>query len=139
LAIPTRCQVDIEVGRAWSAKSSTAARRRLRRVLGNRLPDGPGHQGDEERPALQARFPCARPAAIRLRHSTSQLFDFSVDDDGNAYIVLGARIRRSELAELVERLRHRRMALLALRSPANRSVGYLHRQGFVHRETRPTI
>ena len=89
-------------------------------------------------PALQARFLREARAAIKLRHpNIAQLFDFSVDDDGTAYIVL-EYIDGLNLAELIERSGTPPVPMaLEIARQSLKAVGYLHRQGFVHRDISP--
>ncbi len=88
--------------------------------------------------ALQSRFRREARAAIRLRHpNIAQLYDFSVDEAGEAYMVMefidGVTLREMLTASgppsLPLSLEIARQGLRALR--------YLHQQSYVHRDIAP--
>ncbi len=87
---------------------------------------------------LRQRFLREARTAIQLRHpNIAQLYDFSVDDEGNASIVL-EYIDGFTLEEFGRRPEARDVALdLALAQQALRALGFLHRKGFVHRDVAP--
>lgn len=90
---------------------------------------------DEE---LGARFLREARIAVRLKHPhIAQLYDFALDEDGTAYIVMefleGVTLRefmdRTGPPPLASALEIARQSLAAL--------GYLHHRGFVHRDVSP--
>ncbi len=87
---------------------------------------------------LRQRFLREAKAAIQLRHpNIAQLYDFSVDEEGNASIVL-EYIDGLTLEELGRRPEARDLGLdLAIARQALRALGFLHRKGFVHRDIAP--
>jgi serine/threonine-protein kinase len=87
---------------------------------------------------LRQRFLREAKTAIQLRHpNIAQLYDFSVDDEGNASIVL-EYIDGVTLEEFGRRPEARHVALdLAIAQQALRALGFLHRKGFVHRDIAP--
>lgn len=87
---------------------------------------------------LRQRFLREAKTAIQLRHpNIAQLYDFSVDEEGNASIVL-EYIDGFTLEEFGRRPEARDVALdLALAQQALRALGFLHRKGFVHRDISP--
>ena len=91
--------------------------------------------GDQD---LKARFLREARVATHLRHpNIAQLYDFTIDDDGTAYIVLEF-IDGLTLEELLERHGPPPIgfALQACRQSL-RALDYLHRQQFVHRDVSP--
>ncbi|MEM9597430.1 MAG: protein kinase [Acidobacteriota bacterium] len=95
----------------------------------------PQHEDDEE---LRARFAREARSAIRLRHpNVVQLFDFSVDESGTGLIVMEF-IEGADLQQLVEHRRTPSLPLgLEIARQGLRSLGFLHRHGFVHRDVSP--
>ena len=87
---------------------------------------------------LRQRFLREAKTAIQLRHpNLAQLYDFSVDEEGNASIVL-EYIDGLTLAEFGRQPEARDPALaLAISGQALRALGFLHRKGFVHRGIAP--
>jgi eukaryotic-like serine/threonine-protein kinase len=76
--------------------------------------------------------------AIRLRHpSVAVLHDFAVDDDGKAFIVM-EHIAGLTLEDVLRSGGPPPLGLaLEIASQALRALGYLHRNGFVHRDVAP--
>jgi TonB family protein len=76
--------------------------------------------------------------AIRLRHpSVAVLHDFAVDDDGKAFIVM-EHIAGLTLEDVLRAGGPPPLGLaLEIASQALRAMGYLHRNGFVHRDVAP--
>ncbi|MDA8016528.1 MAG: protein kinase [Thermoanaerobaculia bacterium] len=93
------------------------------------------HAGDDE---LRLRFAHEARAAIRLRHpNVVQIFDFSVDDQGNGLIVM-ENIDGIDFEKLVRSHYAPSMALgLEMARQALRALGFLHQHGFVHRDVSP--
>jgi tRNA A-37 threonylcarbamoyl transferase component Bud32 len=87
---------------------------------------------------LKQRFLREAKAAIQLRHpNIAQLYDFSVDEEGDASIVL-EYIDGVTLEELGRRPEARDLGLdLTIAQQALRALGFLHRKGFVHRDIAP--
>lgn len=76
--------------------------------------------------------------AIRLRHpSIAVLHDFAVDDDGKAFIVM-EHIAGLTLEDVLRTGGPPPLGLaLEIAAQALRALGYLHRNGFVHRDVAP--
>ncbi len=87
---------------------------------------------------LRERFQREARAAIQLRHpNIAQLYDFSIDEDGTAYIIL-EYIDGITLEEFGRQPEARDLRLtLAIAQQALRALGYLHRKGFIHRDIAP--
>lgn len=87
---------------------------------------------------LRQRFLREAKTAIQLRHpNIAQLYDFSVDEEGNASIVLEF-IDGLTVEEFGRRPEARHLQLdLAIAQQALRALGFLHRKGFVHRDIAP--
>ncbi len=87
---------------------------------------------------LRERFLREAKVAIRLRHpNIAQLYDFSVDEDGTASIVL-EYIDGLTIEEFGRRPEARNLAVdLAIARQALRALGFLHRKGYVHRDISP--
>ncbi len=94
------------------------------------------HLSGEE--ALRRRFLREARAAVRLRHpNIAQLYDFTVDDSGTAYMVMEF-IDGEDLGRLLKR--HGRLAsrtALEVGVQALRALYYLHRSQVVHRDISP--
>ena len=90
---------------------------------------------DEE---IRERFQREARAAIQLRHpNIAQLYDFSIDEEGTAYIVLEF-IDGITFEEFAQQPEARHLPLtLALAQQGLRALAYLHRKGFVHRDIAP--
>ncbi len=84
---------------------------------------------------LRLRFHNEAKAAIRLRHpNIAHLYDFSIDDRGNAYIVM-EYIDGVTLQELLAKSGPPSLPLgLEIGRQCLQAVAYLHRSGFVHRD-----
>ena len=95
----------------------------------------PHLEGDEE---LKARFLREARLGIKLRHpNIAQLYDFTLDDAGTAYMVL-EYIDGHTLQGIVKRVGPLPIALtLEIARQALRALGCLHSQGFVHRDIAP--
>lgn len=95
----------------------------------------PQLQKDE---ALRARFIREARNAIRLRHSNiAQLYDFTMDEDGNAFIVM-EYIEGLTLDELLRRHGPVPIGLaLEVAVQALEALSYLHKKGLVHRDVSP--
>ncbi|HVN76162.1 MAG TPA: serine/threonine-protein kinase [Thermoanaerobaculaceae bacterium] len=87
---------------------------------------------------MRERFFREARIAIRLRHpNIAQVFDFSIDDDGNAFTVQEF-IDGITLFELLERMKPPPVALtLEIAVQAAAALGYLHRKRYVHRDISP--
>ncbi|MEO1085683.1 MAG: serine/threonine-protein kinase, partial [Acidobacteriota bacterium] len=95
----------------------------------------PQHEDDDE---LRARFAREARSAIQLRHpNVVQIFDFSLDDSGAGLIVM-EHIDGADLGMLIQAKRRPSLALaLEIGRQSLRSLGFLHRHGFVHRDVSP--
>ncbi len=93
------------------------------------------HVGDTE---LTERFAREARAAIQLRHpNIIQIFDFTVDESGTGLIVM-EYIRGTDLRQLLRAPRLPSVALtIEIARQGLRALGYLHRNGFVHRDVSP--
>ncbi len=91
--------------------------------------------GDE---SSSVRFAREARAAIRLRHpNVVQIFDFTLDDAGVGLMVM-EYIRGADLKQLiVGGLRPEIPLALEIARQGLQALGYLHRQGFVHRDVSP--
>lgn len=89
-------------------------------------------------PTLRERFVREARAAIRLRHpNVVQVHDFSLDATGAGLIVMES-IDGVDLECLADRSTPPSLGLgLDIARQALRALGYLHRQGFVHRDVSP--
>ncbi len=87
---------------------------------------------------LRERFVREAKTAIRLRHpNIAQLYDFSVDSDGTAYIVM-EYIDGVTLQEMLAKGGPLPVPLtLEVSRQALESLAYLHHKGFVHRDVAP--
>ncbi|MFZ5788537.1 MAG: serine/threonine-protein kinase, partial [Acidobacteriota bacterium] len=95
----------------------------------------PQHEHDE---GLKARFLHEARMAVKLRHANiAQMYDFAVDEGGNAFIVMEF-IEGITLQELLERIGPPPVGLaLELARQTLSALGYLHRKGIVHRDMAP--
>jgi serine/threonine protein kinase/tetratricopeptide (TPR) repeat protein len=95
----------------------------------------PQLEGQEE---LRERFFREARIAIRLRHpNIAQLYDFTLDDDGVAFIVQEF-IDGITLVELLQRMNPPPLGLmLEIAGQALNALGYLHRKKYVHRDVSP--
>ncbi len=102
---------------------------RVVKVMRPQLADDPG---------FADRFNREARAAIRLRHpNIAQLFDFTLDDNGNAYMVLEF-VDGLDLKEVLRRHGPLPIGLtLEIAVQALSAVGFLHRRGMVHRDISP--
>src|SRR6202035_1809582 len=87
---------------------------------------------------LRARFVREARVAIKLRHQNiAQLYDFTADDDGTALIVMEF-IHGKTLEQLLKTAGPPPLGLaLEIAQQSLRALGYLHSQGFVHRDISP--
>jgi serine/threonine protein kinase len=95
----------------------------------------PQLEGQEE---LRERFFREARIAIRLRHANiAQLYDFTIDEDGIAFIVQEF-IDGITLVELLQRMNPPPLGLaLEITGQALNALGYLHRKKYVHRDVSP--
>ena len=94
-----------------------------------------GEHQDQEH--AHERFTREARAASRLRHpNVAQLYDFFTDDDGTSYIVM-EYIEGKTLQVLAQSapVPHELVAEIGLQTL--NALGYLHRQGMVHRDVAP--
>lgn len=87
---------------------------------------------------FRERFLREARTAIQLRHpNLAQLHDFSVDDDGTAFMILEF-IEGCTVEDLIGRPQFSSLRLqVEIAQQALRAVGFLHRRGFVHRDISP--
>ncbi|MBZ5587218.1 MAG: protein kinase [Acidobacteriia bacterium] len=95
----------------------------------------PQLEGKQE---MRDRFFREARIAIHLRHANiAQLYDFTIDDDGVAFIVQEF-IDGITLVTLLERMNPPPLALtLEIIGQSLDALGYLHRKKFVHRDVSP--
>jgi len=95
----------------------------------------PQHEGDQE---LQERFLNEARAAIRLRHpNVAQLYDFAITEEGTAYMVMEF-IDGLTFKDHLEREGPFDLELaMEIAHQGLEALGYLHRQGYVHRDISP--
>lgn len=91
-----------------------------------------------EATAFRERFLREARTAIQLRHpNLAQLYDFSVDEDGTAYMILEF-IEGCTVEDLIGIPQFSSLRLqIEIAQQALRAVGFLHRRGFVHRDISP--
>jgi TonB family protein len=89
-------------------------------------------------PEVSDRFLREARMAIQLRHpNIAQLHDFSLDDDGKAWIVM-EYIDGLTLEDILHTTGPPPLGLgLEIAQQSLRAVGYLHRKGFLHRDISP--
>ncbi len=92
-------------------------------------------KGDAE---LNARFAQEARATIQLRHpNIVQIFDFTLDDAGTGLIVMEL-IRGVDLKQLIAHHELPSLPLaLEIGRQSLRALGFLHKNGFVHRDVSP--
>ncbi len=92
----------------------------------------------EDQAEFHTRFLREARTAIQLRHpNIAQLYDFTADQEGNAYIVM-EYIEGLDLRELLRRIGPPPLGLtleIAVQSLA--ALGFLHRRNMVHRDISP--
>ena len=90
---------------------------------------------DEE---LKARFLREARMAIKLRHANiAQLYDFTLDDDGTAFIVMEF-IDGTNLEDVVALHGPPPVAFaVEIAQQSLKALGYLHTRGFIHRDISP--
>jgi serine/threonine-protein kinase len=95
----------------------------------------PQHEKDD---ALRQRFLREARMAVKLRHpNIAQMYDFAIDDTGNAFIVMEF-INGITCQDLLERVGPPEIGLsLEIAQQALSALGYLHRKGIVHRDISP--
>lgn len=88
--------------------------------------------------AIRARFLREARMAVRLRHrNIAQFYDFSMDDEGNAFIVMEF-IEGITLEELITRVGPPPLPLgLEIAEQSLQPIGYLHRRSTIHRDVSP--
>ena len=93
------------------------------------------HQGDE---SLQKRFRREARAATRLRHpNIAEIHDFSIGEEGTAYIVMEF-IDGETLKQMLARRGPPALALtLEIAVQSLEALSFLHRQGYLHRDVSP--
>ncbi|HEX4962328.1 MAG TPA: protein kinase [Thermoanaerobaculia bacterium] len=91
-----------------------------------------------EDPELKARFLREARLAIKLRHpNIAQLYDFTIDDDGTAFIVMEF-IDGLTLEDVLSFHGPPPLGFaLEIAQQSLRALGYLHARGFVHRDISP--
>ena len=94
----------------------------------------PQHADDDE---LRLRLAREARAAIQLRHpNVVQIFDFSHDETGG--LIVMEYIHGADLTYLLNDPRRPSLPLsLEIARQSLRAIGYLHRQGYVHRDVSP--
>jgi serine/threonine protein kinase len=94
------------------------------------------HLAEDE--VLQARFLREAKVAIKLHHpNLVQIYDFTVDDSGYAYLVMEF-IDGLNLQEVVKVVEKPGLGLvLEIARQSLEALGYLHRKGIIHRDVSP--
>jgi serine/threonine protein kinase len=94
------------------------------------------HLADDE--ILKARFLREAQVAIKLRHpNIAQIYDFTIDDDGYAYLVMEF-IDGFNLQEVAKVLEKPPLGLvLEIAAQSLDALGYLHRKRMIHRDVSP--
>jgi serine/threonine protein kinase len=94
------------------------------------------HLAEDE--VLQARFLREAKVAIKLRHrNLAQIYDFTVDDSGYAYLVMEF-IDGLNLQEVTKVLGKPGLGLvLEIARQSLEALGYLHRKRIIHRDVSP--
>jgi serine/threonine protein kinase len=94
------------------------------------------HLADDE--ILKARFLQEAKIAIKLRHpNLAQIYDFTMDDNGYAYLVMEF-IDGLDLQEMVKILGRPPLGLvLEVAAQSLGALGYLHRKRIIHRDVSP--
>lgn len=88
--------------------------------------------------AIRARFLREARTAVRLRHpNIAQFYDFSMDEEGNAFIVMEF-IEGITLEELITKVGPPPLPLaLEIAVQSLQPIGYLHRRNTIHRDISP--
>ncbi|MGD9253067.1 MAG: protein kinase [Holophagae bacterium] len=94
------------------------------------------HLADDE--VLKARFLREAQVAIKLRHpNIAQIYDFTIDDDGYAYLVMEF-IDGFNLQEVTRVLEKPPLGMvLEIAAQSLNALGYLHRKRMIHRDVSP--
>jgi serine/threonine protein kinase len=94
------------------------------------------HLAEDE--VLQARFLREAKVAIKLRHpNLAQIYDFTVDESGYAYLVMEF-IDGLNLQEVIKVLERPGLGLvLEIARQSLEALGYLHRKRIIHRDVSP--
>ncbi len=94
------------------------------------------HLADDE--ILKARFLREAKIAIKLRHpNLAQIYDFTMDDNGYAYLVMEF-IDGLNLQEMIQVLGRPSLGLvLEVAGQSLDALGYLHRKRIIHRDVSP--
>ena len=92
----------------------------------------------DDQAEFHTRFLREARTAIQLRHpNIAQLYDFTSDDAGNAYIVM-EYIEGLDLRELLRRIGRPPLGLtLEIAEQSLAALGFLHRRNMVHRDISP--
>lgn len=87
---------------------------------------------------IRARFLREARTAVRLRHpNIAQFYDFSMDDEGNAFLVMEF-IEGITIEELLARVGPPPLPLaLVVAEQSLLALGYLHRRSVIHRDISP--
>ncbi len=95
----------------------------------------PQHEGDKD---LQERFLREAQAAIRLRHANiAEIHDFSIGEEGTAYIVMEF-IEGATLKQILAKQGPPELSLtMEIAEQSLKALGCLHRRGYLHRDVSP--